>query len=50
VASALGIPLLAVSGLTSSAHVYLADLAEIGELLEEAETLPREAALREEFA
>jgi thymidylate synthase len=50
VASALGIPLLAVSGLTNSAHVYLADLAEIRTLLEEAQTLPQEAALREESA
>ena len=50
VASALGIPLLAVSGLTSSAHVYLADLAEIRKLLEEVEALPQEAALPEEVA
>jgi thymidylate synthase len=48
VASALGIPLLAISGLTSSAHIYLADLSEIEELLDEAQALPQEAAVHEE--
>jgi thymidylate synthase len=48
VASALGIPLLTVSGLTSSAHIYLADLSEIEELLDEVQALPQEAAIHEE--
>jgi thymidylate synthase len=50
VASALDVPLLTVSGLTSSAHIYLADLPEIEKLLAEAATLPEQAVLHEEKA
>jgi thymidylate synthase len=40
VASELGIPLVAVFGLIGSAHLYLADLAEVRSLLAEADGLP----------
>lgn len=45
VASSLAVPLILVTGVISSAHVYLEDLAEISELLSEAEQYQQETAL-----
>jgi thymidylate synthase len=41
VADALGIPVERVTGVISSAHVYLADLAAVGDVLAGADSMPR---------
>ncbi len=50
VASKLGIPLVAVFGMIGSAHLYLADLAEVRSLLAEADRLPGRFHPDEEMA
>jgi thymidylate synthase len=50
VAAGLEIPLLFMTGIISSAHIYLQDSLEIRELLERVESASRTAALHEEVA
>lgn len=50
VASALGVPLLRISGLISSAHIYQKDLSEIHALLADAETFQQQRTALNEAA
>jgi thymidylate synthase len=44
VADAAGVPIDRVTGIISSAHIYLADLSEVGRMLAEAESMPSAAS------
>jgi thymidylate synthase len=50
VASSLGVPLLSISGIISSAHIYLKDSAKIKALLDSAESSSRANARHEIWA
>ena len=45
VADAIGVPVDRVTGVISSAHIYLADLAAVGDVLAGADAMPRGAPL-----